>query len=89
MEENTINQDNGSSVGPVIGTIIILAVIVLGGFYFWNQRESKNAVMDDAQVSQTVQDIKTQSQSDAPSAIMNDLNATDVNNIDSQLNGTN
>ena len=30
-----MNGDEGS-VGPVIATIIILAVIVLGGLYFWN-----------------------------------------------------
>jgi len=29
-----------SSVGPVVATIVILAVIVLGGLYFWSQRSS-------------------------------------------------
>jgi hypothetical protein len=36
-------QPQESSVGPVIATIVILAVIVLGGLYFWSQRPSTTA----------------------------------------------
>jgi uncharacterized protein YxeA len=32
-----------SSVGPVVATIVILAVIVLGGLYFWSHRSAGSA----------------------------------------------
>ena len=98
MEESTNNMNMGGqpeptmvpqsegSLGPVIGTIIILAVIVLGGLYFWGQRVNNN-VMTDTQVQDTVQTIKDQSTSDTPADIQADLQATDIDNIDSQLNG--
>jgi hypothetical protein len=41
-----------SSVGPVIATIIILAVIVLGGLYFWGER-SNNATPSGSANTQT------------------------------------
>ncbi|MFH1472806.1 MAG: hypothetical protein ABIF06_00080 [bacterium] len=80
-----MSEPKESSTGPVIGTIIILAVIVLGGFYFWSQR-ADNTVMDEAMVDEVVTDITTQSQADDTASIEADLNATEVNNIDSELN---
>ena len=86
--ENMTPNMNGSqegSVGPIIGTIIILAVIVLGGFYFWGQR-ANNQVMDEAQVNQMVEDITTQSQSDATADIEADLDSTEIDDLDKELN---
>lgn len=76
-----IGENKEGSAGPVIGTIIILAVIVLGGFYFWSQRVAAPSIMDEAAVEQAVTDITTQSQADNISSIEADLNATDVNKI--------
>jgi len=81
-----INEQKESSIGPVIGTIIILAVIVLGGLYFWGQRVS-DKVMDETQLNAIVEDITTQNESDAVTDIEADLNATDIDSIDSELNG--
>jgi|GEM_PF-5738070 len=39
-------QPQESSVGPVVATIVILAVIVLGGLYFWSQRSSSTSPTD-------------------------------------------
>jgi len=92
MDENVNNMGASTtgtkegSVGPVIGTIIILAVIVLGGLYFWGQRAS-DKVMNEAQVNETVQNITTQGQSDEAAVIEADLNATNIDNIDSELDG--
>jgi hypothetical protein len=85
MEPTPTPQTEGSA-GPVIGTIIILAVIVLGGLYFWGQR-TKAPVMDQTQVQEKVQSIQTQSSSDTPSDIKADLDATQIDNIDAQLQG--
>lgn len=83
MEMNTSEPREGS-VGPVIGTIIILAVIVLGGLYFWSQRGTP--VMEEADVDAVVEEINTQEASNEPASIEADLEATDVDNLDSQLN---
>ena len=81
-----INEQKEGSVGPVIGTIIILAVIVLGGLYFWGQRAS-DKVMDETQLNAIVEDITTQNESDAVTDIEADLNATDIDSIDREMNG--
>ena len=97
-KENNMNMNAGDNVvpsavepgegstGPVIGTIIILAVIVLGGLYFWGQRASNQALTPE-QIQEQVNMIQDQSTSDVPADIEADLNATDINNIDSQLEG--
>lgn len=85
MEPNLTEHREGSA-GPVIGTIIILAVIVLGGLYFWGQRAG-NQVMEEAEVGDVVSGIMTQSESDATLDIEADLKATNIDDIDSQLNG--
>ena len=47
MDGEQINRGNEGSAGPVIGIIIILAVIVLGGLYFWGQRTNETAQEED------------------------------------------
>jgi len=82
-----------SGVGPIIATIIILAVIVLGGLYFWNQRtssmEDTNGTVPttygtDADTSA----IDSQSNSDDTTSIQNDLNTTNTTSVDSGLNAS-
>lgn len=36
--QNMGNMKGGRSIGPVIGLIVIIAVILLGGIYFWSVR---------------------------------------------------
>ncbi len=36
---NNISAGGSRSVGPIIGLVIIIAVIFLGGIYFWTTRE--------------------------------------------------
>ncbi len=45
-EEANAGAQNGGSAGPIIGTIVILAVIVLGGLYFWGQRSGDEVNVD-------------------------------------------
>lgn len=85
MEPN-LTEHRESSAGPVIGTIIILAVIVLGGLYFWGQRAGSQA-MEEAEVNEVVNGIMTQSESDATADIEADLEATSIDDIDAQLEG--
>ena len=71
-------QKSGSA-WPVIGAIIILVIVALGAFYFWNQRAS-NRMLDDQ-----LNGINAQSNSDEAASIEADLNATDVENVDYDL----
>lgn len=80
---------NESSVGPVIATIIILAVIVLGGLYFWGQRGDNGATTPaPATSSADLNAINSQSSSDDTSSIQTDLQNTNTQNLDTQLNAS-
>ncbi len=86
MEPNNSNMNaNGEgSIGPVIALIIILAVIVLGGLYFWGQRTSNNTT-DIYGNPISTSTPATDSTSDTSAAIDADLKATDLNGLDSEL----
>lgn len=90
-------EENKTSVGSIISAIIIIAIIVLGGLYFWGKRieESKRvqdittdttqptAQMDPVQ--QETAAIKTTSQSDELTSIETDLKNTKTTNLDAEL----
>ncbi len=67
----------GGSMGSLIGIILIIAIIVLGGIYFWG----KNSAVSPADQNATIENIEE------------DLSATDVsvtddlNAIDADLQG--
>lgn len=84
-EQNNVNmgRESGGSAGPIIGVIIILAIIILGGLYFWGQR-----VGDEAMTDKAVESINMQSNSDAAAAIEADLESTDIENLDAELNAS-
>ncbi len=82
-------------VGPVIGLVVILAIIILGGIYFWQTR-AHTAPAPTNTATSTTQDqtpddfsqIQTQSSSDDTAAINGDLNTyseSDINNVDQGL----
>jgi hypothetical protein len=82
---NTNSGQGGGSAGPVIGAVILLAVIVVGGLYFWSQRGPSEA---DIETSELIEDINTQSQSDDTASIETDLEATDLEVIDVEFNAS-
>lgn len=73
---------SGSSAGPIIGAIVILAVIIFGALYFWGQREDTQALNEE------INSIKEQSDSDDAASIEADLNSTDIDNLDAELNAS-
>ena len=73
-------EHHGSS-GSIIAAIVILAVIIVGALYFWGQRG-----VNDMGTNETVEEINTQSDSDAAAAIEADLDATDLDSLDAELN---
>ena len=78
-------NSSGSSAGPIIGIIVILAIVILGGLYFWSQR---SATEDSSATDKTVETINIQSSSDNPSSIEADLNTTDIENLDAEINAS-
>jgi hypothetical protein len=71
-----------SSHGAVWAIVIILAVILAGGAYFWGERSVSGP-------DESLDAINQQSQSDAEADIEADLNATDVDNVDYDLDEAN
>ena len=37
------NQKNDGVVGPIIGSIIVIILIVIGGIYYWNSVLNKDS----------------------------------------------
>ena len=83
-------QENKSSIGSIAGTIIIIAIIILGGLYFWGKRieetkQKEDLITDSSSepgVNSETNAVGSVSSSDDLNAIEADLNATDINNLD-------
>ena len=79
-------SQNGNSMSLIVGVVVLLAIVILGGLYFWGQRsmdESSPATPD-----QTTQSIQAQNASDSAASIEADLNSTNVDTLDSQINAS-
>jgi len=65
-----------SSVGPIIGIVLVILIIVLGGLYFWGKRLADNG--------DTLPPLEEEplSTSDEVSDIEADLDATDLESLD-------
>lgn len=86
-------NENKSSIGSIIGTIIIIAIIILGGLYFWGKRveeaKLKESLVTDT-TAPTVDNseaavIKSVSPADDLDSIQADLNATNLNNLGAEV----
>lgn len=42
FEQKQPNSPQDGSIGPAIGIVIIILVVVVGSLYFWSQRMNKN-----------------------------------------------
>jgi len=72
-------------VGPVIGSIIVVLLIILGGLYFWGERLNQSGSSSVAAPDPALQSLKTQGTSDEVSALETDAAATDLNGLDKEL----
>ncbi len=91
-----MEPQNKSSIGSIIGTIVIIAIIILGGLYFWGKRVEeaklkKELVRDDstemAQYNEAAA-IKSISGSDDLSSIEADLNSTNFDNLQAEMDAS-
>lgn len=92
VSENTEQMQPVSkklSFGPVLGIILIIILLVLGGFYLWGQKLNTGGVMTAEEILQQedplLVDIESQSTSDEISNIEDDLGAIDLEALDSEL----
>lgn len=89
-----MEQNNENSAGPVIAIIIVLAMVVLGGVYFWGERqnslepstESAMNAITESNVEEAASVIESQSTSDDATSIQSDLENTNIDSIGSDLN---
>lgn len=65
-----MEEEKRTSVGPIIGIILILAIIIIGGLYFWGKRIQE--------------DVPVPEQNDLEE-IENDLEATSTFELESDL----
>ena len=92
-ERPSVTPENKSSIGGIIGTIIIIALIILGGLYFWGKRieESKTEQAlrtEETPMSTTSNEaatIRSMSSSDEVTSLEADLKATNTTNLDKEL----
>lgn len=77
-------EENKSSIGSIIATIIIIAIIILGGLYFWGKRIEENKSKENLITNFTpgvvenmeANSINSVSSSDELNVIEAELNAT-------------
>lgn len=81
-EQNSQNPSEKSGAGPIIAVIIILALVILGVLYFWGERDGR------LNTDSAIESIEKQSDSDDAASIEADLNSTDVENLDSEINAS-
>ena len=84
-------EENKSSIGSIIGTIIIIALIVLGGLYFWGKRieEAQTAQKLTTEATQPTVSPEDQAAANEAASIKSTSSSDDLNSIQSDLNNTN
>lgn len=85
MDENNnplVSSRPAGATGSVVATIVILAVLIVGAVYFWSQRTGMSG-------EEALDSINAQSASDDSASIEADLEATNVDSVDYDLNPDN
>ncbi len=87
---SNFNKSADHSVGPIVGAVIIVLILVLGGLYFWGERlnQSQEALTAE-QIEQAPDDslakLKAQGSSDELADIEADAAATDLEGLNAEL----
>lgn len=79
-----------ASTSGIIGTVIIIALIILGGLYFWGkrintQKETAALINQEQVASQEAAQIESVSSSDDTSSLEAELDATQTSNLGAEL----
>ena len=81
-------KEGGSSAGLIVALVVILALVVLGGLYFWGQRITQEENMLAPTEDQTTASIKAQGTTDDAASLEDDLNSTNVDTLDAEINAS-
>jgi hypothetical protein len=93
----SFTEANHSRLGPVLGVLVVILVLILSGLYLWGATLSKQLPQKEVSVqfpnnepetTRAVADtqiLTTTSPSDELSAIETDLGATNLDSLDSDL----
>ena len=65
-------------VGPIIGTVIVIVLLVMGAFYFIGQKVEKQST------TKTINPVATTS--DEVSSLQDDVNSLNVDNLGNSVN---
>jgi hypothetical protein len=84
MPQSPVSRSSGNS--SLWALVIILAVVLAAGAYFWSERGTTEMYEAD---NSSLDAINFQSDSDAEADIEADLNSTDVDNVDYDLDPEN
>ena len=92
MAGTTITEES-KSAGPMVGSIIIIVIIIIGGLYFWGKYltnqdldlQGPTAEEISAEVDEGLTALEEQSSSDEIADIEADLDATDLEGLDEAL----
>ena len=85
-ERPPVSLEHRNAMGTWVAAVVIVLALAVGGFYFWSQKDV--APVDTGTDNTQLQAITTQGSADDAAAIKADLNATKVDNLDSQLNAS-
>ncbi|MEK7567606.1 MAG: hypothetical protein AAB513_01645 [Patescibacteria group bacterium] len=82
-----------TSAGPIIGSIIVVLVVVLGGLYLYGQQlgqknlENVSPEEIGTTIDQATLNLEKQGATDDLGEINADLNTTNLDNLDAELKG--
>jgi len=90
LQTSTPAASEPKSFGAIAGIVIVLALIIAGGLYFWMQKP-ESATPDQAATQTQQEELPPVSESDDVDSIESDLNATaisdeDFSSFESELN---
>jgi hypothetical protein len=89
IQDMVENARKDSTVGPMIGSVIVILIILVGGLYFLGslvavkktEIETEQAIQDQQETT-SVENTAKQSEDDSVSSIETDLKATDIDSLD-------
>lgn len=90
MDQTTIpGTATSSSKGPVVGIVIVVALLVIGALYFWgarlNEQQTPTPYIPGDTAAPEQAWLPPENTSDEAAAIEADLTATDMNSFDASM----
>ena len=97
-EPKTFSEEHQNHVGPILGVLVVVLVLILGGLYLWGsmitssnnearvERVIPNNEPETPRAAADTQILEIMSPSDEISAIEADLESTQLDSVDADLN---